>query len=265
MRLKSYFCTNLEDMKLRKKAVFNWSGGKDSALALYKILEQGEYEVQALLTTVNGANGRSSMHGIPAALLRQQADSIGLPLYMAEIAVQSGMEGYERTMADAVSYFKRRGVTHFIFGDIYLEDVRKYREKQLAAYGITVVEPLWGYDTREVMSAFLSSGLKTLIVTVMADCLDRTFIGRTMDDRLIADLPDGVDICGENGEYHTFCYAGGMFRTPVPYRLGPPLFKSFSVKQENGTEQRFTYWVADLQPAVYREEESSNGMTIDWK
>ena len=246
MRLKSYFCINLDGMELRKKAVFNWSGGKDSALALYKVLKQGEFEVLALLTTVNKDSNRSSMHGIPVPLLQQQADSIGLPLYVVEIAAQGGMEGYEQAMAKVVAHFKRRGVTHFIFGDIYLEDVRKYRENQLAAYGITVVEPLWGYDSHEIMAAFLASGLKTLIVTVMADLLDRTFIGRTIDDRFIADLPDRIDICGENGEYHTFCYAGGMFRTPVAYRLGPPLFKSFSVKQDDGTEHRFAYWLADL-------------------
>ncbi len=239
-------------MNSRKKAVFNWSGGKDSALALYKILQQDEYEIEALLTTINANSRRSSMHGIPVSLLQEQADSIGFPLYIVEIAEQSGMNGYEEAMRAAISHFQKQSVTHFIFGDIFLKDIKEYREKQLAPYGITVVEPLWGYSSREAMSEFLSSGLKTIVITTMADSLNHSFIGRTIDKQFIEDLPHHVDICGENGEYHTFCYAGSIFRRPVSFQIGEPLFKSFPVKKDDGTEQIYSYWTTHLESTPYK-------------
>ena len=216
----------------RIKAVFNWSGGKDSALALWKVLQSGEYEVVSLLTTVNRQNQRSSMHAIPAGLLQKQAESIGIPLYMAEL--------------ETVRYFLDRGVTHFIFGDIFLHDVKVYRERQLSPYGITVVEPLWGKTPAEVVEEFLASGLRTVVVTTMAEKLGRDFIGRAVDAGFIKDLPEDTDVCGENGEYHTFCYAGGMFRDRVDFTLGEPLYMTYPVKLENGEEKEYSYWFADL-------------------
>ena len=135
----------------REKAVFNWSGGKDSALALYKAQQSGAYEIVSLLTTVNRDSARSSMHGIPVGLLRRQADSIGLPLYTIDLTPNGTMENYEEAMAAAVGHFKDMGADRFIFGDIFLHDVRSYREKQLSPYGITVVEPLWGKSTADIM------------------------------------------------------------------------------------------------------------------
>lgn len=162
----------------REKAVFNWSGGKDSALALYKAQQSEAYEIVSLLTTVNRDNARSSMHGIPVGLLRRQADSIGLPLYTIDLAPDGTMENYEEAMAAAVGHFRDTGADRFIFGDIFLHDVRSYREKQLSPYGITVVEPLWGKSSAEIMREFLASGLQTVIVTTTADRLSRDFIGR---------------------------------------------------------------------------------------
>ena len=155
----------------REKAVFNWSGGKDSALALYKAQQSEAYEIVSLLTTVNRDNARSSMHGIPVGLLRRQADSIGLPLYTIDLAPDGTMENYEEAMAAAVGHFRDTGADRFIFGDIFLHDVRSYREKQLSPYGITVVEPLWGKSSAEIMREFLASGLQTVIVTTTADRL----------------------------------------------------------------------------------------------
>lgn len=231
----------------RKKAVFNWSGGKDSALALMKILEGGEYEVVSLLTTVDQENGRSSMHAIPLALIRKQAESIGLPLYTAYLTPHGDMQDYENAMNQAVAHFKRQGVAHFIFGDIFLHDVKSYREKRLAPQGITVVEPLWGKTSAEIMDEFLASGLRTVVVTTMADVLDSSFIGRTIDAGFPALLPAGTDVCGENGEYHTFCYAGGMFRNPVPFRLGAPRYVTNPVRLDDGTVKNYSYWFAGLQ------------------
>lgn len=231
----------------RKKAVFNWSGGKDSALALYKILKEREYEVVSLLTTVNRDNGRSSMHGIPLRLLEKQAESIGIPLYTAGLVPDGSMSDYEMVMKEAVNYFQGLEADYFIFGDIFLHDVRSYREKQLKPYGIKVVEPLWGKDSATIMQEFLASGLQTVIVTTTADVLDETFVGRRIDAGFVNDLPARVDVCGENGEYHTFCYAGGMFRNPVEFSLGKPFKRSYSVKLDDGTVKTYSYWFADLQ------------------
>lgn len=229
-----------------KRAVFNWSGGKDSALALHKVLNSVEYDVISLLTTVNAANSRSSMHGIPIDLLRKQADSIGIPLYVLELSPGGEMAGYESAMRKAVEHFKSQGVRHFIFGDIFLHDVRSYREKQLKPYGIEVVEPLWDKSSDEVMDEFLESGLKTIVVTTMADRLDDGYVGRVIDREFVGSLPANVDKCGENGEYHTFCFDGAIFQKPVPYSLGKPFKVSNTVNIDDGTQQTYHYWYADL-------------------
>jgi uncharacterized protein (TIGR00290 family) len=230
----------------RKKAVFNWSGGKDSALALQKVLHSGDYDVVSLLTTVNGENGRSSMHAIPALLLQEQAASIGIPLHIVELPADGSMGNYESAMSRAVEHFTVMGVRHFIFGDIFLHDVKVYREKQFAPYGIDVVEPLWGKSSEEIMREFIESGLQTVVVTTMADLLDESFIGRYIDGDFLDDLPSGVDVCGENGEYHTFCYAGPIFRRPVPFSIGNPYKMTHPVKLDDGTERDYSYWFANL-------------------
>lgn len=228
----------------KTKAVFNWSGGKDSALALYKILRSGEYEIVSLLTTVNRESNLSSMHNIPLSLLRKQADSIGLPLYIAGLTPKGTMEDYELAMRQAVDHFSELGVTHFIFGDIFLHDVRAYREKQLAPYGISVVEPLWNKTSAEIMEEFLASGLQTVIVTTTAGVLGKEFVGQDIHRELIGRFPEGTDVCGENGEYHTFCYGGGMFRKPVPFRLAEPTLHTYPIRHEDGTVKEYSYWFA---------------------
>lgn len=231
---------------MKTKAVFNWSGGKDSSLALFKVLEQGEYDIVALLTTVNSDSKRSTMHAIPASLLQNQADSIGIPLYVVNLLPNGEMQGYEEAMVDAVNYFISQEVTHFIFGDIFLHDVKTYREKQLNPYGITVVEPLWGKSSPEIMDEFLASGLRTIIVTTMAEVLDESYIGKLIDKELVDRLPETADVCGENGEYHTFCYDGPIFKYPVAYTLGNPDYRTYPVKMEDGSEKEFSYWFANL-------------------
>ena len=232
---------------MKEKAVFNWSGGKDSALALYKVLREGRYEVTALLTTLNRASRRSSMHDIPMALLEKQAESIGIPLYAVDLTPQGTMGDYGRAMERACRHFLARGVTHFIFGDIFLHDVRSYRERQLAPLGVRVVEPLWDRTPGEVMEEFLASGLRSVVVTVTEGMLDKRFLGRELDRRFVNDLPPEADVCGEQGEYHTFCYAGGMFRSPVPFSLGTPQRRAYSIRMEDGSEREYAYWFADLQ------------------
>ena len=231
----------------RTKAVFNWSGGKDSAHALWRAIESQRYEIVALLTTVNHDTRRSTMHGIPFPLLQAQAASIGIPLHAVDLTPKGDMEDYQTAMSQAVAHFKAQGVTHFIFGDIFLHDVRKYREQQLAPHGIEVVEPLWGRSSETVMHDFLASGLQTVVVTTMADGLGAAAIGRTIDSDFIASLPAGTDPNGANGEYHTFCYDGPIFRTPVRFRLGSPFSRSYDIRLDDGTEKTYTYWFADLQ------------------
>lgn len=189
------------------------------------------------------------MHGIPAALLQAQAERIGIPLYRLDLAPNGDMADYGAAMSRAVAHFGARGVTHFIFGDIFLHDVRAYRERQLAPFGIEVVEPLWGESSQEVMSDFLASGLKTVVVTTMDDGLGRAAVGRVVDRDFVASLPAGTDPNGENGEYHTFCYDGPIFASPVPFRLGTPFRRSYDVRLDDGTSKSYAYWFADLREA----------------
>lgn len=228
------------------KAVFNWSGGKDSALALYKILQDKNYEVVSLLTTVNRDTQRSTMHDIPTSLLYKQAESIGIPLYVLDLTPKGEMIDYNAAMTEAVEHFTEQGVTHFVFGDIFLHDVRSYREKQLAPYGIEVVEPLWNKTTAEIIEEFIASGLQTVIVTITEGELDHHFLGKTIDRAFVDSLPTHIDVCGENGEYHTFCYGGGMFRYPVAFSLGKPERRSFPIRLDDGSVKEYAYWFADL-------------------
>ena len=230
----------------RIKAVMNWSGGKDSAHALWRILRDDRYEVVALLTTINRATRRSTMHAIPTELLEAQAEAIGIPLYVVNLTPKGTMEDYSSAMEQAARHFLNRGVRHFIFGDIHLHDVRSYRERQLAPLGIEVVEPLWGASSREVIDAFLETDLRTIVVTTTADGLGKAAIGREIDRAFIDSLPKEMDPNGENGEYHTFCYAGSIFRHPVAYTLGKPYTQSFDIRLEDGSTQTFGYWFSEL-------------------
>lgn len=228
------------------KAVFNWSGGKDSAHALLRAVESEKYEIVALLTTVNRDTHRSTMHGIPLTLLEAQAASIGIPLYIVDLTPKGNMEDYSSAMSQAVQHFKDLGVTHFIFGDIFLHDVRQYREQQLAPYDIKVVEPLWGESSKKVMENFLSSGLKTIIVTTMADGLGAAAIGKLIDREFVSLLSANIDPNGENGEYHTFCYDGPIFQYPVAFHLGEAFSQSYDIRLDDGTVQTYSYWFANL-------------------
>ncbi|OTG66759.1 ATP-binding protein [Acinetobacter silvestris] len=229
-------------MDIRKKAVFNWSGGKDSALALYKILQQNQFEVVALLTTVNEETKLSSMHAIPHALVVKQAESIGIPLY--PVFLPQDLDIYEQRMLDAANHFKAQGVAHFIFGDIYLTDVRKYREDRLHPLGIEVVEPLWNQNSTEVIQDFFASGIKTKIIVTDASKLDATFIGQDIGSAVIDLMPAEVDICGENGEYHTFSYAGGPFQHSVDFNIIETKKMFYEFKLDGGEEMTYHYWQA---------------------
>jgi len=231
-------------MNQRKKAVFNWSGGKDSALALQKTLEENEFEVVSLLTTINEENLKSSIHAIPLEILSRQAESIGIPLYTALFA--KDLKNYDEKMRETVAYYKKQGVTHFIFGDIFLSDVKAYRESKLNPFGIEVIEPLWNKTSGEIINDFLKSGIKTKIIVTQADKLDQTFIGKELDQNLINALPNDVDVCGENGEYHTLSYAGGLFKKEVEFSISETNKISYYIKLDNGQTKTFEYWQAEI-------------------
>lgn len=228
----------------RKKAVFNWSGGKDSALALQKVLRESQFEIIALLTTFNEADESSSAHSIPLALMKMQAESIGIEFY--PIFINKSPNDYENKMLIAVEHFKAKGVKHFIFGDLYLDEIKTYRESKLNPHGIGVVEPIWGQTPEKTIQDFLSSGLKARIVTTQADKLDKSYIGKEITQELIDNLPEGVDVCGENGEFHTFVYAGDIFKKNVDFQIEKAYKLSFDIKLDTGEVKTYDYWQAKI-------------------
>jgi uncharacterized protein (TIGR00290 family) len=204
----------------RPKAWLAWSSGKDSAWALQTARQDRKFDVVALLTTVNRTHERVAMHAVRESLLEMQAAAAGLPLVKVPIPSPCPNEIYERAMSDAMTRARAEGVRHVIFGDLFLEDVRAYREKQLALCGMRPVFPLWGRNTRQLAEEMISGGLSAYLTCVDPRQLDRSFAGRRFDQKLLADLPRDVDPCGENGEFHTFTNAGPMFRTGLPVVVG---------------------------------------------
>ena len=203
-----------------EKALFCWSGGKDSAIALYEVRKGKKYQIAGLLVTISEEYNRVSMHGVPRSLVEQQAGSLGLPLEEVYIPSSSSMQEYESRMRQALTRFQREGVSSAVFGDIFLEEVRKYREDNLAKAGMKGIFPLWGRDTRELVRNFLVLGFRAIVTCVDAKVLDKGFIGRIIDEDFLTELPPGVDPCGENGEFHSFVYDGPIFRQSVGFSVG---------------------------------------------
>jgi uncharacterized protein (TIGR00290 family) len=206
--------------KRRPKALIAWSSGKDSAWALHEARRAGEFDIVGALTTVTDSFGRVSMHGVREELLRAQLDAAGLPAVVVRIAYPCPNETYERAMAAAMQDAKARGVTHIIFGDLYLEDVRAYREKNLAGTGIAPVFPLWGLPTGRLARDMIEAGVEAHLAVVDLKKLPAAFAGRRFDAALLDALPAGSDPCGENGEFHTFVLAGPMLARKIPVRVG---------------------------------------------
>ena len=205
---------------MRQKALVSWSSGKDSAYALFEIRRQVDVEVVGLLTTVTEDYDRVSMHGVREKILDRQAASVGLPCHKVRIPVGCANVDYEKAMGDAIEMARQDGVTSLVFGDLFLEDVRVYRERMFAGTGLTPIFPLWGRDTSTLTDQMVTAGLKATVVCVDPRKLPKSFAGRAFDRLFVHDLPPGVDPCGENGEFHTCVTAGPMFATPVPVRAG---------------------------------------------
>jgi uncharacterized protein (TIGR00290 family) len=203
-----------------EKVIVSWSGGKDSALALYEVLKAKSYEVLELLTTVTEDYDRISIHGVRRVLLEQQARYLGFALEEMLIAKGVSDEEYERELLRILARHSASGVFSVVFGDIFLEDVRKYREGILSKVGVKGIFPLWKRDTRQLARAFIDLGFKAVITCVDSNFLGRDYAGRLFDEQFLSDLPANVDPCGENGEFHSFVYDGPIFSERVPFIKG---------------------------------------------
>lgn len=210
-----------------KKAIFNWSGGKDSAFALGEVLKNKEYEISFLMTTIAKENRRVSMHGIHESLMLEQAKAIGLPITFLELPESPDMETYEKHLTKLMQEAKLNGLKYSIFGDIFLEDLRKYRENQLQKIGFNAVFPLWNRDTKTLILDFIDQGYKTMISAVDASKLSKDFVGEIITPELINELPKSVDPCGENGEFHSFVIDAPFFKFPLEVKKEKPILKKY--------------------------------------
>ena len=219
----------------RKPVIVSWSGGKDSCLALYELMQNPDIRVEGLLTTVTRDFDRISMHGVRTSLLERQADSVGLPLHQIRISKGASNAEYESKMAEAFSLYRARGIETIAFGDLFLEDVKAYRDRFLAEHGMSGLYPIWKRNTSALIRDFIGKGFETVIVCVDPRQLDPCFVGRVIDENFLAELPSHIDPCGENGEFHSFVFNGPIFRLAVRFARGE-------------TVCRDSFWFCDLVP-----------------
>lgn len=233
------------------KAFLNWSGGKDSAFCLYQAQKQS-INIQALVTTVNEKHNRVSMHGVRRELLEQQAASVQLPLHIVELSEQTSLSIYKEKISKKSRLLKEEGFTHAVSGDLFLEDLKTYREKLYAGDEIQSLFPLWKMDTRGLLKEFISLGFKAIIVCVNASLLDESFCGRLIDESFIKNLPVNVDCCGENGEYHSFVFDGPLFSKPVSFKKGEIIYREYPAPKNDDcfkTPEAFQgFYFQDLLP-----------------
>ncbi len=204
----------------KERIALSWSGGKDSAMAAYQLLASQKYEIAALLTTVTEEFERISMHGVRRELLERQARSLGIALRTVMIPKECTNEVYEARMREALEHFRAQGIAKVAFGDLFLADVKQYRDAHLAQLGMSGLYPIWMRDTEELVRTFIGLGFKALLSCVDTQAIDAAFAGREIDQQLLEDLPQSADPCGEYGEYHSFVYAGPIFAQPIACRAG---------------------------------------------
>ena len=227
--------SHMADQSQEKSVLVSWSGGKDSCMALREVQRTGNIRVETLLTTVTRDFDRISMHGVRRALLERQAASLGIPLHQIFISKGANNEEYEVKMGEVFSEYRNRGIGTVVFGDLFLEDIRAYRERLIAKHNMASLYPIWGRDTSKLIRDFISLGFKTAIVCVDPAKLDPSFVGRVIDEELLAQLPLHVDPCGENGEFHTFVFDGPIFKNPVKFSFGEIVCRD-------------SFWFCDLLP-----------------
>lgn len=230
---------------MNKKAIFNWSGGKDSAFALGEILKDPSFDIKYLLTTIGSKNRRISMHGVREELLFQQVQSIGIPIQLLELSESQDIQEYETTLSSWMEKAKSQGIEYSIFGDIFLEDLRKYREAQLEKVGFKAVFPLWKRDTLRLIQDFIDQGFQAVLTAVDKSKLSEDFVGQIIDHYFLKQLPGNVDPCGENGEFHSFVYNAPYFKKPVLFSRGEIVLKKYEIKDPNISSE---FWFCDLLP-----------------
>jgi uncharacterized protein (TIGR00290 family) len=224
--------------------IFFWSGGKDSAYALDEIRNAGQYEVRYLLSTFNGEYKRLSMHGVREGLIQRQAEQMGIALRRVYVFTDSNAE-YEEKIMSALQDLRSEGISTVAFGDIFLEDLRPYREKQMLAAGMDCIFPLWKKNTTELVQDFIKRGFVSHCCCVNDAFLGRQWAGRKIDEGFIAELPEGVDPCGENGEYHSFCSEGPIFRSPVRFTPGEVIYRPLEIKT-SASSSTGGFWYCDF-------------------
>jgi len=243
---------------VKEKIIFCWSGGKDSALALNRILQDDRYEVASLLTTCNEHFQRVSMHGVRLELLDAQAKAIGLPLEKVFVSQRSSNEEYQEKMSACLLAHKARGITGCVFGDIFLEDLKRWREENLARVGLHGIFPLWKIDSRKLIGEFISLGFGSVICCVNDAYLGEDAVGRNINAEFIASLPPEVDVCGENGEFHSFAFAGPVFKQSVRFKVGEKVYRPVEVTHPSDSNSSYVcpssprrtkgFWFCDLLP-----------------
>jgi uncharacterized protein (TIGR00290 family) len=207
-------------MNERIKVLLSWSSGKDSAWSLHVLRQQQKFEVVGLMTTVNEVYQRVAMHAVRVELLEAQAAAVDVPLWMIPIPSPCSNSDYESAMGAAITRARREGIDGIAFGDLFLEDIRRYREERLRETGLSPIFPIWGISTQELARKMIGAGLRARLTCVDPKQISASFVGREFDASLLAELPPGIDPCGERGEFHTFAYDGPMFREPVRIQLG---------------------------------------------
>ncbi|MGC6480178.1 MAG: diphthine--ammonia ligase [Flavobacteriaceae bacterium] len=222
----------------------NWSSGKDAALALYYLSQSPDLRCQALLTSISSQYQRVSMHGLRRELLEAQAQALNLPLTIMELPQDASMEDYDRILKETVGNLKSEGAQASAFGDIFLEDLKRYREKQLETVGLQALFPLWKKDTTELIHRFVDLGFEAVVVCLNESKLPSEFLGRTIDLDFLKELPKDVDPCGENGEFHTFCYKGPIFKKPISFTLGEKTRRTYTNPKDSS--QEIGYWFLDI-------------------
>ncbi len=232
------------------KALMNWSGGKDSALSLYHVLQQPDVEITHLLTSLNDAFGRVSMHGVREELLDQQAQALGLPLIKLRLPETVSMQEYHHRMAETLAPLIVSGITHSVFGDIFLEDLRQHREERLQRVGLTGLFPLWKRPSRELLNEFWEKGFQTVVVSINGNLLDSSFCGRLLNEEFVRDLRPHVDPCGENGEFHTFVFDAPYFSRPIHFQISETVEKTYHYTTAEGEVITTSYFFTDLLPSA---------------
>jgi uncharacterized protein (TIGR00290 family) len=241
-------------MVSRKKVTISWSGGKDSAFALYKILLSGEYDVVSLHTTIGRETKRVGLHGVHEQMIERQASRIGIPLIKLYLEGSESGEAYEQLMHNFYAQCAKSKIDAVVFGDIFLEDLRVYRERLLSPSNLHSIFPIWNIPTEKLILDFIHTGFKTLVCSADARFFSKSSVGRTVDETFVRDMPEEVDVCGERGEFHTFVYDGPIFTEPVPFAFGDVVLKWYEynkIHDDKTMEKlRSSFWFQDLLPRI---------------